>query len=232
MKWNIFSSEIYEDYSETILFLSDNDFTREIWNFKFNLFYKIKLSKGELSCDLVIFNSGEKDFNFQALLHTYISLDNLRSIEINGCQEYHFSDKTKGNKIYPEYDSSLIVSKELDRIYFDKFKKQEKSVLIYKNIDSKRALYLKSTFSSKIGKIQVSGVNSENIFLDILNLPSENLSTDFVIWNPWIERCKEISDLSCNDYEKYVCIEPGLVSDDILLCPKEYVLLSQTLSIK
>jgi glucose-6-phosphate 1-epimerase len=33
-----------------------------------------------------------------------------------------------------------------------------------------------------------------------------------VLWNPWIEKTKGLSDMADEEYVNMVCLEPGLVS--------------------
>lgn len=42
---------------------------------------------------------------------------------------------------------------------------------------------------------------------------------DAVVWNPWVTRCAQITDLEANDYQRYVCIEPGNVCEKINVAP-------------
>lgn len=41
---------------------------------------------------------------------------------------------------------------------------------------------------------------------------SEQLPVDMVLWNPWIEKTKGLSDMADEEYVNMVCLEPGLVS--------------------
>lgn len=44
---------------------------------------------------------------------------------------------------------------------------------------------------------------------------------DFVVWNPWADKAKGMSDMNDNDYENFVCIEPGSVSRPVTLEPHQ-----------
>ena len=53
--------------------LSD-DF-KNAWSYDFGLVYSVTLNKDSLETTLHVRNTGEKPFEFQALLHTYFRVD-------------------------------------------------------------------------------------------------------------------------------------------------------------
>jgi glucose-6-phosphate 1-epimerase len=55
---------------------------------------------------------------------------------------------------------------------------------------------------------------------------------DAVVWNPWSERCAQIADLELEDYKRFVCVEPGNVSNPIALGPGETWRGSQILKVE
>lgn len=44
---------------------------------------------------------------------------------------------------------------------------------------------------------------------------------DVVIWNPWVEKSKTLSNFDASDYKRMICVEPGDVSAAIQLSPDE-----------
>jgi glucose-6-phosphate 1-epimerase len=54
-----------------------------------------------------------------------------------------------------------------------------------------------------------------------------------VVWNPWVDKSKTLSDFSPEDYKKMVCIEPGNVAkthEGDVLGPGEEAVLIQVVS--
>lgn len=80
------------------------------------------------------------------------------------------------------------------------------NIEIKENVDS---IFKKTekeiTILSDLGKLKISRKN----------LP------DVVVWNPWIEKAKSMADFDDEGYKTMICVEPGLVSDRMVLKPGE-----------
>lgn len=80
-----------------------------------------------------------------------------------------------------------------------------KKIVINKEIDR---------IFSKLDKINF--YNGDNQFELISN------NTNVVLWNPWIEKSKRLSDFQNEEYNKMICIEPGIfkVTNHLVFCQK------------
>lgn len=65
-----------------------------------------------------------------------------------------------------------------------------------------------------------------------IELNPTNTFKDVVVWNPWIEKSKGMSDFDDLEYKKMICVEIGTVSNFINLKPGENWTGSQTLTAK
>lgn len=45
--------------------------------------------------------------------------------------------------------------------------------------------------------------------------------SDCVVWNPWIEKAKGMSDFGDEEYKNMVCVEPGACTKDVCVAPGE-----------
>ncbi|KAK3281166.1 hypothetical protein CYMTET_11027 [Cymbomonas tetramitiformis] len=75
--------------------LCDNDYTRAMWDFPFELIYEVNLGEDELRCSLTVSNPGEVAFPFTAALHTYVSVFDVEDKKVNlvGLQDTRCYDK-------------------------------------------------------------------------------------------------------------------------------------------
>ena len=60
-------------------------------NYQFGITYSVTLGKDDLETSLMIRNTGEKDFEFQTLLHSYWAID--VSLCNQGCNMRHGQDE-------------------------------------------------------------------------------------------------------------------------------------------
>ncbi len=45
------------------------------------------------------------------------------------------------------------------------------------------------------------------------------LVIDAVVWNPWVEKAREIQDFGDDEYPNMICVEAGHVSAPVILSP-------------
>ena len=102
-----------------ILELKDNEETRKLWNHQFQLFYEIELNAKSLRTKLIVKNTGKSDFEFQALLHTYYKVPDIKSTFVKGLKGSSFMDKLKDGKVFNETRKQINFTEETDRIYMN-----------------------------------------------------------------------------------------------------------------
>ncbi|KKK19288.1 hypothetical protein P175DRAFT_0497242 [Aspergillus ochraceoroseus IBT 24754] len=90
---------------------------RSKWGYEFGLVYSVSLSRKGLATSLQVQNKGDKNFEFQVLLHTYLAIQDISQITIQNLQGKEYIDKTQNASVHTESESSLAISKETDRVY-------------------------------------------------------------------------------------------------------------------
>jgi len=98
--------------------LRDNEATRAIWPHAFVVDYAIALSDESLRLTLSIRNTGVDACAFTAALHTYLRVQDIDQVTINGLQGLRYSDSAAGGAMVDETAAEVRINGEVDRIYF------------------------------------------------------------------------------------------------------------------
>ncbi|KAK7420165.1 hypothetical protein QQZ08_010521 [Neonectria magnoliae] len=92
------------------------DEIKALWPYKFALIYSVSLDPETLSTTLVVTNDGDVAFDFQTLLHTYLRVSDISSVEVSGLEDSEYIDKLD-NLATLKQSSAVTFSGETDRIY-------------------------------------------------------------------------------------------------------------------
>jgi len=77
---------------------------------------------------------------------------------------------------------------------------------------------------------QVSAVQTINTPEGVINVSREN-SNSCVLWNPWIEKSKRLSNFADDEYKTMLCLEAAnVLTDKVTLEPKQSHTLVTTIS--
>merc|ERR1712190_660162 len=77
----------------------------------------VKLTATSLTMRLKVTNSGDADFNYQALLHTYFRIPDIANVAISGLKGLNYIDKVAGGKTKAENREKVVLPEFTDRIY-------------------------------------------------------------------------------------------------------------------
>ncbi len=69
-----------------------------LWPHPFVLDYTVRIVGRQLQMTLTASNPGPGSFRFSAALHTYLRVDDLRTVSVEGLQGLRFSDSADGGK--------------------------------------------------------------------------------------------------------------------------------------
>lgn len=197
-----------ETSSQVIFTLTHNDSTLAVWPHKFQLFYVVTLSSDSLTSKLTIVNVDKEPFKCHTLLHSYLSVPHISSISVKGFKGYTYIDKLTNSSI-EEPEEECEVNQEVDRVVLAQIDKPLSPVTVIDRV-------------TKTPLIEVNTICTYN---------NQPIPFDVVFWNPWIEKAKALADLGDEDYLKYVCIEPGTVSNWVDVDSDGVLVLQQTLRV-
>lgn len=91
--------------------------TRKAWPYDFGIIYRVTLSRDELETTILIRNDGERSFDFQVLLHTYLAVDDISRTTVSGLDGGRYLDKVDSAKEKSESQAQVSIEGEVDRIY-------------------------------------------------------------------------------------------------------------------
>ena len=165
--------------------LADDAASREQWDDnRFVLSMTVEALPTGFRQSLAISNRGERAFNCTTLLHTYFATPDVTQCGVKGLQGLEYTDKARGFSTHTE-DRQVVV---VPSVYTDR---------VYKNAPD---------------QLELSGVvGSSGDSTRTLSVVKEGFR-DTVVWNPWVEKAKEIGDLGDDEYPSFVCVEVGSVA--------------------
>ncbi|TMW58518.1 hypothetical protein Poli38472_010077 [Pythium oligandrum] len=171
--------------------LGATDASKTMYPHDFELRYEVKVFPETIVTALHVANKSESEISFQALLHTYLTVDDVRGegCVVEGLKGLEYHDKVTGTK-QMETREVISFAKETDSVYANA---PEQIV------------------------VRIRGVNGSDHVVTIDKAAfidgAEKQPSDAVVWNPWIEKAKGMSDFDDDEYLNMVCVEPGRVSE-------------------
>lgn len=115
--WNVKESGtngIGETY--LTLFLTDDEATRELWNFSFRAEITFTVSK-HLKVEFKVMNTDNKPFTYSEALHTYFAVSNTQEVTVEGLQGAHYYDGFGDELIQDSASEITFGEAELNRRY-------------------------------------------------------------------------------------------------------------------
>jgi len=190
--WELASSS----EAEATLVLRSSETTKKQWNHDFEAIYRVALvphGEGEAAMEttLTVKNVGEAPFTFTTALHTYFAVKDIHLCQIKGL------DHEEGNDLH--YLDNCQGRK--------KVKEESKEVRFYGETDR---IYLNTS-----NRILLNDDTERVISISKSGLP------DGVVWNPWAEKAKSITDLGDDEWTKYACIEAAAFEHPVHLGPQQ-----------
>ena len=181
-------------------------------NLDCSIHLKVLVTASACTTTLAITNAGSVPFDYQTLFHTYYKIYGSKALDptccnVTGLGGYSVEDKITGETYVQDSSTTIVVDKEVDRIYTPPSDQPEVKVVISTGEDGSK-VYVKA--SGKAGDVA--------------------LPVSAVIWNPFIEKAKGMSDFGNEDYHDMICVEPGILSGVDALGIKDTVVFEQVIS--
>lgn len=164
--------------------------------------YEVELlDDGSMRMTLRVRNAGAEAFGFTTALHTYFRVGDAERTRVElGRRGLTYLDNLDGRRAKVDEGDTVVFEGEVDRIY-----------------------------KSAPGTIRIVDEASSNGPRTFHIEKSESFP-DAVVWNPWIEKARKMSDFGDEEYREMVCVEVACV-DEIVVAPGSTWVGSQTISV-
>ena len=97
--------------------LTDDTQTRALWPHAFACELEVTAQARRLRLALRIANTGRDPFDFTMALHTYLRVQDVRAVAIDGLEGAHYRDKVLRHNDVTETAASLAIDRPVDRVY-------------------------------------------------------------------------------------------------------------------
>jgi len=117
MDWELESAVQESDGAVTlVLALRSSAATRAHWPHDFVLRHRVHIG-GALRMALEVENTGSTPATFEAALHTYLAVAEVREVQVTGLEGARYIDKTDGMKVKTLPHTPLRIEAETDRVF-------------------------------------------------------------------------------------------------------------------
>lgn len=114
--WTVVGSSVVEGGVAVTLSLSDSTETRTVWPHRFRIDLTVTLTD-ILSTELWIENTDDHPWECTYLFHTYVGVDDVGTVAVEGLGGRGYLDKVVGGAVGREDSSALVIDRFLDRVY-------------------------------------------------------------------------------------------------------------------
>lgn len=116
--WRVLDTNILTNGEIVVkLGLKDNQDTRKIWPFPFDLLQTIIIGDS-LTIELTTHNRGGQVFTITQALHTYFRVGDITKVHVQGLDQHDYLDKVDNGKKKTQ-QGDIVIAGEVDRIYLD-----------------------------------------------------------------------------------------------------------------
>jgi glucose-6-phosphate 1-epimerase len=116
--WTLVATDAQTDHATATLRLTDKSSTPPWWTHAFELDLTVTLRSREIVFAMQVVNTGAAAFAFTAALHTYLKVDDIADVHVDGLQGCRYRDAVTGNE-ERQHARLVSIDAECDRIYFD-----------------------------------------------------------------------------------------------------------------
>jgi glucose-6-phosphate 1-epimerase len=117
--WQLVEGNVSNGRARVIFRSRDCDETRSLWPYGFAVELAVELAGNHLEIAMQVQNTNGARMLFNAALHTYLRVSDIRLVQLAGLQGTRYRDRTDGDKLVTDPAVSPKFGNEIDRIYID-----------------------------------------------------------------------------------------------------------------
>lgn len=156
-----------------------------------HLLYHIEIGPEQVFTTFTIVNTGDEDFHFQALMHTYFLVRDGAALDatqcyVTGLDGYHVTDKVTSED-YTLGDEPVIIDSHTDRVYMPE-------PMVHHDLRAEIGV-------GDGGKIKIQAKS---------HIRDRSVPTACVIWHPH-DTHKDFHDFGDEQHVDMICVEPGIL---------------------
>jgi glucose-6-phosphate 1-epimerase len=195
--WEL-ESILHEGNAISVTLSTANDHaTQLLWPHDFRAVQRITIGTA-LQMEFTTTNTGAAPLTFEAALHSYYRVGDVRQVRITGLDGTSYLDNTDGNREKLQQGDNLFAQRT-DNAYLN----------------------------------TQSEVEIVDLSLSRRLIVSKHNSSSTVVWNPWDELARGMSDLGEGEWPHFVCVETANVrANAITLKPGEQHTMTATVELK
>lgn len=180
----------------------------DAWTGEYKLRFTFSLWDDRLVGELSAENVGAADLWQHALQHTYYATPDVTKVAVTGLKGLTYLDKVAGGAAVQEQADSISFTCNVDRVYCDH---PRTTPIAISNVGVSEDPALAGAYTATL--LTHGGFHDpETGFLQ----PDD---VDCVVWNPWVQWSLEKEDIGDEEYKTFFCVEPGRVSDRVVIAP-------------
>lgn len=196
-EWQLVSAErLASGATQVTMRLHDNGLSKTYIAHAFQLEMTFVVAD-YLDVSLQITNLDTQTLYCTGALHSYFSIGDIHSASVQGLENTPYVDSLQAGEII-EQQGAVTFTDETDRIYFAPSNNDE--------APSASALCQQQIIESVTKKFVLEARGSQSC----------------IVWNPWVEKSKGLSQFNDDDYLRMLCVETANAYNDVVcLAPKQ-----------
>lgn len=117
LPWQLAEQRAGDTYAHVTLRITDDDATRALWPARFAAELTVAIDRDRLDVEFEVENRGDTSFGFTAALHTYLRVQEVENVRLEGLHGCTYRDSAHADRLVRDSADAVTVGAETDRAY-------------------------------------------------------------------------------------------------------------------